>query len=129
LHPGVRWPGEVAEFIRLLDCVGRHCTCRTSQECGAHQLLGAQRTVDNLVYARDVRQHFVDAEWTVDDEPIRTDTPHAVSRPAKSRRSSGKVALVAGAFAALALLMGLGGAWQASSHPLSAPQIGAWTSR
>jgi hypothetical protein len=117
LHPGVRWPGEVAEFIRLLDCVGRHCTCHAAQECGAHQLLGAQRTLDHLMYARGVRQRFVDSEWKVGED---------VSRPVRSHRPSGKVALVAGALAALAVLMSLGGAWQASSHPVS-PPTGAWT--
>src|SRR5262245_45151622 len=80
VHPGVRWPGDVAEFMRLLDCVGRHCTCQTARECGAHQLLGAQRTLDHLVYARSVRQQFVDSEWNVGDD---------------GPRPGGKVALVA----------------------------------
>src|SRR5262249_52124311 len=115
LHPGVRWPGEVAEFVRLLDCVGRHCTCHTAQECGAHQLLEAQRTLDHLVYARSVSQHFVEAEWNVEAEHV--DAAHAASRPSASRRPGGKVALVAGAFAALAVLMSIGGAWQAGAHP------------
>ncbi len=129
LQPGVTWPGEVDEFVRLLDCVGRHCTCHTARECGAHQLLGTQRTLDHLVYARGARQHFVDAEWSV-EAPSHSAMPHLTAPAARTRRrmGGGKITLVAGAFAALAALMSLGGAWQASATPATAP-IGAWTTR
>jgi hypothetical protein len=129
VHPGVRWRGEVAEFVRLLDCVGRHCTCHTSRGCGAHQWLGAQRALDHLLYARGMREQFIDAEWNV-GEAGHAGRPRDARRAARPRRlPDGKVALVVGAFAALALLMSFGWAWQASSSAPATPPLAAWSVR
>lgn len=113
------WHGEVNEFVRLLGCIGAHCRCRASQTCDAHQLLGDQRALDHLVFARGARQQFLEAEWT-DGEPA----PATVKR---RRKAFGKPALVAAALGVLLVLMTAGGAWQTPTS--TTPPIAAWQTR
>lgn len=78
LGTDIGWPGTVDDFVRLLWCVGAHCTCQESDQqgqgvrsCPAHQLLLDQRVLDHLVFARSLRDKFIASEWS--DGPV-TDT-------------------------------------------------------
>jgi|SRR5579871_3959714 len=64
------WSGTVDDFVRLLSCVGAHCTCTESvartgaRLCPAHQLLLDQRTLDHLIFARSLRDRLIASEWS-----------------------------------------------------------------
>jgi len=112
--------------VRLLGCVGKHCTCQTLPECGPHELLRDQSTLDHLVYLRSARAHLVDAEWNVAEPPFPQALP-AFTGVGRVKRGLPKRALVAVAFAALVGLMSAGGAWHSVAP--TTPPIGAWQTR
>jgi hypothetical protein len=65
------WPGTVDDFVRLLSCVGAHCTCQDpehqtlgARSCPAHQLLLDQRTLDHLAFARSLHDKLIASEWS-----------------------------------------------------------------
>jgi hypothetical protein len=140
LSPGVTWHGDLDDFVRLVSCVGMHCTCRAPAHlpgergaCGAHELLSEQHTLDHLVFARGMRQHFLAAEWSsepVDSRPLRSvggtlcDGRNARRRPPREAT----LKLVAVSLAALLVLCGIGSVAQPTGSTLN-PTIGSWQSR
>lgn len=80
LADGAVWPGSVDEFVRLLDCVGAHCTCQQPEHlargvhsCPAHQLLFNQRALDHLVFGHRVRSKLIASEFLVEPDSAAAD--------------------------------------------------------
>jgi hypothetical protein len=73
------WPGSVDEFVRLLYCIGAHCTCqeqpRGAISCPAHQLLFDQRALDHLVFGRRMRDKLVASEFQLQPDSATTVCP------------------------------------------------------
>jgi hypothetical protein len=136
LQSGLVWHGHISDLARLVYCLAAHCSCgRPTQmsdgewRCSAHRMLDDQHTLDHLAFARDMRQHFLDSEWTVlseHEEPRgtgqldvdRRQTPRIPAQPRTAR-------VFACALAALLLAFSLSGPLlspDATSRPVAAWQ-------
>jgi hypothetical protein len=59
------WSGTARETAALAAAVARHCSCGQADEadCGAHQLLRSQRSVNRLLCYRRIAGRLREEEW------------------------------------------------------------------
>lgn len=97
-------------------------------------MLDDQYTLDHLAFARDMRQHFVDSEWTVLSEH---EEPPGTGRIDLDRRQTQRISaqpraahVFAYALAGLLLLVSLSGPLLSNANP-NAPlrPVAAWQAR
>jgi hypothetical protein len=70
MPPTLTWHGTEQEGAELLQAIGRNCTCRVQRDprrvecCASHRLLiGSQRILDGLLFARRVAPRLRAEEW------------------------------------------------------------------
>lgn len=53
------WNGSSDEAIRLVDAIGRNCSCiPLKKRCSAHDLMLSQHTLDHLLWLRWMHLHL-----------------------------------------------------------------------
>jgi hypothetical protein len=72
LSTHVVWHGHTQDLPRLVQSADAYCTCHdVSSQCGAHQILRDQHTLDHLAFARSVLNRLIEEEWRL---PETTET-------------------------------------------------------